>query len=139
MARAGGRILRAGRPERSVEAGGPNDAGEVIGVRPPLGGPIEGLTPDELVSDPIQTFIDAWKLDPQIPDEVIEKISEKYGLDDPWYVRYATWVKGVVTGLDFGNYVPAVLTGRKFHDRNGDGVQDAGEEYLNGWEIQLYD
>src|SRR3990170_3333382 len=48
------------------------------------------------------SVIDAWKLDPQIPDEVIEKISEKYGLDDPWYIRYGTWLKGVATHLDFG-------------------------------------
>jgi peptide/nickel transport system permease protein len=48
------------------------------------------------------SVIDAWKLNPQIPDEVIEQLSEKYGLDEPWYSRYGTWLKGVVTHLDFG-------------------------------------
>jgi len=31
------------------------------------------------------------------------------------------------------------ISGRKFHDRNGDGERDTGEEYLNGWTIELRD
>ncbi|MCA9413118.1 MAG: ABC transporter permease [Candidatus Omnitrophica bacterium] len=50
--------------------------------------------------------VDAWKLDPQIPDEVIEQVSKKYGLDQPWYMRYLTWMKGAVTELDLGYSVP---------------------------------
>ncbi len=50
--------------------------------------------------------VDAWKLDPQIPDEVIQKVSEKYGLDQPWYLRYFTWLEGAVTELDLGYSVP---------------------------------
>jgi hypothetical protein len=45
----------------------------------------------------------------------------------------------VGTGLYFGNTKLGVIQGRKWHDRNGNGVRDDGEPYLNGWEIQLLD
>ena len=42
--------------------------------------------------------------------------------------------------IDFGMYlVPTAVQGLQFHDRNGNGTQDPGEEGLNGWEIKLYD
>jgi protocatechuate 3,4-dioxygenase beta subunit/uncharacterized protein (DUF2141 family) len=48
-----------------------------------------------------------------------------------------------VTGLNFGNkemIIPpqATISGVKFHDRNGNGVRDTGEEGLGGWVIQLW-
>jgi peptide/nickel transport system permease protein len=48
------------------------------------------------------SVIDAWKLDPQMPDEVLQQMTEKYGLDQPWYFRYLTWLKGAVLELDLG-------------------------------------
>ena len=45
----------------------------------------------------------------------------------------------IITGLDFGNFLPATVSGRKFHDINGNAVRDAGEEYLDGWVIDLLD
>jgi ABC-type dipeptide/oligopeptide/nickel transport system permease component len=36
-----------------------------------------------------------------IPESIQQNLEEKYGLDDPWYVQYANYVKGVVT-FDFG-------------------------------------
>jgi len=46
--------------------------------------------------------LDAWKLNPQIPDRVIRQLNERYGLDQPWYWRYASWLKGAVFHLDLG-------------------------------------
>jgi uncharacterized surface anchored protein len=48
-----------------------------------------------------------------------------------------------VTGLNFRNkeiIIPpqATISGVKFHDRNGNGVRDPGEEGLGGWVIQLW-
>ena len=42
-----------------------------------------------------------------------------------------------VAGLDFGNFDNVDLSGQKFHDLDGDGIQDAGESGLAGWTIQL--
>ncbi len=39
--------------------------------------------------------------------------------------------------LDFGNYRPVSISGRKFEDLDGDGVKDAGEPGLVGWTIEL--
>ncbi|HVC93265.1 MAG TPA: DUF4214 domain-containing protein, partial [Pirellulales bacterium] len=40
-----------------------------------------------------------------------------------------------VTGIDFGNFSNVHLSGLKFEDHNGNGVQDAGDEGLQGWHI----
>ena len=48
-------------------------------------------------------YLATMKMNPQISDEVIEAQKKLFGLDEPrWYVRYAKWIKNVVTGLDFG-------------------------------------
>ncbi len=44
-----------------------------------------------------------------------------------------------IEGLDFGNYQPASVHGRKWHDLDGDGQLDSGEPFLNGWTIELLD
>ena len=41
--------------------------------------------------------------------------------------------------INFGNARIPGITGRKWHDRNADGVRDADEPGLNGWTIQLVD
>ena len=38
-------------------------------------------------------------------------------------------------GNDFGNWTTTTKSGIKFHDRNANGVQDAGDEGLAGWMI----
>ena len=40
-------------------------------------------------------------IDPNIPAAAMEAMREKLGLNNPWYIQYADWVKGVVVG-DFG-------------------------------------
>lgn len=47
-------------------------------------------------------ILDAWKLNPQIPTEVIEQMTVQYGLDQPWYARYVSWLKGAVLDFDMG-------------------------------------
>jgi hypothetical protein len=42
------------------------------------------------------------------------------------------------TNQNFGNYQAAGVTGVKFNDLDADGVKDAGEPGLSGWQIQAY-
>ncbi|MBI5476108.1 MAG: T9SS type A sorting domain-containing protein, partial [Ignavibacteriales bacterium] len=44
---------------------------------------------------------------------------------------------GSVTGINFGNFQKINISGRKFHDLNGNGVKDSGEPGLTGWGIKL--
>ncbi|MCZ7588004.1 MAG: ABC transporter permease [Gaiella sp.] len=48
-----------------------------------------------------------------IPESIQQNLEEKYGLDDPWYVQYLRYVKGVVT-LDLGPSL--VLRNRDVND-----------------------
>ncbi|HTE71278.1 MAG TPA: SdrD B-like domain-containing protein [Actinomycetes bacterium] len=45
---------------------------------------------------------------------------------------------GGQTGNDFGNFQPGAVTGTKFKDKDDDGVRDAGEQGLGGWEIHAF-
>jgi protocatechuate 3,4-dioxygenase beta subunit len=42
-----------------------------------------------------------------------------------------------MNNLDFGNFLPASISGQKFNDMNGDSLT-TGDPTLNGWTIQLY-
>ena len=42
-----------------------------------------------------------------------------------------------VSGINFGNYQYATISGMKFNDLNGNGVQDETEPGLPGWTILL--
>lgn len=44
-----------------------------------------------------------------------------------------------VAGPQFGNYIPAVISGRVFEDVNQDGVRNGIERYRNGRTVQLLD
>ena len=41
-------------------------------------------------------------LSPTMSDELKERVTEKFGLNKPVYVRYLYWLKGAVIDLDFG-------------------------------------
>jgi len=43
----------------------------------------------------------------------------------------------IVEGVDFGNYASGSIHGRKWHDLDGDGERDPGEEGLAGWVIYV--
>ncbi|MBI3194005.1 MAG: hypothetical protein HYZ34_05975, partial [Ignavibacteriae bacterium] len=43
----------------------------------------------------------------------------------------------VISGNDFGNYPLGSISGRKFFDADADGVEDAGEQGIAGWNIVL--
>lgn len=42
------------------------------------------------------------------------------------------------TDIDFGNFDLIVISGQKFDDKDGDGVQEAGDTGIQNWTIQLY-
>jgi protocatechuate 3,4-dioxygenase beta subunit len=42
-----------------------------------------------------------------------------------------------ISGLDFGNYQYGSISGIVFHDNNGDGIRDAGENGLTNWNVKL--
>jgi hypothetical protein len=44
---------------------------------------------------------------------------------------------GATESLDFGNTQPIVLGGVKFFDRNGNGIRDDDEQFLEGWTIYV--
>ncbi len=46
---------------------------------------------------------------------------------------------GDVWTIEFGNWQPAKIIGLKFHDLNGNGVQDVGEPSLQNWVLDMYD
>lgn len=45
---------------------------------------------------------DQFEFNPDMKPEDVARIRENLGLDEPWYLRYFTWVSNAVTG-DFGN------------------------------------
>lgn len=47
-------------------------------------------------------FLSIVKADPQVSKERIAEMEHKFGLDKPWPVQYALWLKNIVFHLDFG-------------------------------------
>jgi peptide/nickel transport system permease protein len=47
-------------------------------------------------------FLSQMAENPMISAETIEAMRIKFGLDQPWYVQYALWLKNVFLHLDFG-------------------------------------
>ncbi|MGC9530443.1 MAG: ABC transporter permease [Candidatus Bipolaricaulaceae bacterium] len=47
-------------------------------------------------------FTTAFRLNPRFSKATIAQLESRYGLDQPWYVRYWKWVTGIVTRGDFG-------------------------------------
>jgi len=41
-------------------------------------------------------------VDPNSPPEVLERLREEHGLNDPWYVQYGRWLRSIVVEQDFG-------------------------------------
>ncbi len=44
----------------------------------------------------------------------------------------------VVTGVDFGNFLPGIASGTVYLDANGNGSLDTGETDLSGWKVTLH-
>ena len=55
-----------------------------------------------LINQSPGSYLDKYELDPRIPQEWIRQERVRLGLDKPWIVTYALWVKGIVTELNFG-------------------------------------
>jgi len=47
------------------------------------------------------SFLDQLRFQPGIPESVIDRMEERYGLDRPWHVQYSSWLFAVARG-DFG-------------------------------------
>jgi len=47
------------------------------------------------------SFLDQLRFQPGIPESVIDRMEERYGLDRPWHVQYASWLSAAARG-DFG-------------------------------------
>jgi len=47
-------------------------------------------------------FVTQLKFNPNITQETIDRYATNLGLDQPWYVRYGIWLKGIVTQGEFG-------------------------------------
>ena len=53
--------------------------------------------------DYVSSYVAAMQAEGEIfTAEEIQLLRERYGLDDPWFVQYFNWVKGIVTRGDFG-------------------------------------
>lgn len=48
------------------------------------------------------SFLDQYLEDPRVTPETVEAITRQLGLDQPAWVQYVTWVKGIVLHGDFG-------------------------------------
>jgi peptide/nickel transport system permease protein len=44
------------------------------------------------------SFIDRLRMDPAVPEQILEQLSSRYGLDRPWHEQYLSWLGGAVTG-----------------------------------------
>ncbi len=54
-------------------------------------------------------FLAEMRLDPEIPEETVEALKTRYGLDRPWPLRWLRWLRSVATGdlgHSFGRGVP---------------------------------
>jgi peptide/nickel transport system permease protein len=47
-------------------------------------------------------FLSQMAENPMLSAETIDQMRRKFGLDQPWYVQYALWLKNVFLHLDFG-------------------------------------
>src|SRR5262245_29696734 len=47
-------------------------------------------------------FLSQMEINPQISPETIASMRERFGLDRPWPVQYALWLKNIFLKLDFG-------------------------------------
>ncbi len=47
-------------------------------------------------------FLSQKQLESQVSTELIEAMRARFGLDQPWYVQYALWLKNIFLHLDFG-------------------------------------
>jgi peptide/nickel transport system permease protein len=47
------------------------------------------------------SFLDQLRFQPGIPESVIDRLEERYGLDRPWHVQYSSWLWSAAHG-DFG-------------------------------------
>jgi peptide/nickel transport system permease protein len=47
-------------------------------------------------------FLSTMELNPQVSEATIASMRARFGLDQPWYFQYLTWLKNIFLHLDFG-------------------------------------
>jgi peptide/nickel transport system permease protein len=47
-------------------------------------------------------FLTQMAMNPQVSEEAIVSMRERFGLDKPWFVQYGLWVRNIFFHLDFG-------------------------------------
>src|SRR5262249_45557770 len=47
-------------------------------------------------------FLNTIRANDAIPPELVDSMAKRFGLDQPWYVRYERWLENVVLHADFG-------------------------------------
>ncbi len=47
-------------------------------------------------------FLSTMELNPQVSEATIASMRARFGLDQPWYIQYLTWLKNIFLHLDFG-------------------------------------
>jgi peptide/nickel transport system permease protein len=66
------------------------------------------------------SFVDDMTLNPQIAPGTLDALRSRYGLDQPWTLRYLSWLKGAMTGdlgfsFAYNSSVAALLGQRMFN------------------------
>lgn len=44
------------------------------------------------------SFVDRLRIDPGIPPSTVEALVQRFGLDEPWYRQYLSWLAGAIRG-----------------------------------------
>ena len=71
--------------------------------------------------------------------QLTEKLKLNWQQSEPKTGSYQLSLKsGEELALNFGNYRYASLAGRKYQDLNFNGQREAGEPWLSGWQLELY-
>ena len=53
--------------------------------------------------DYVTSYVAAMSAEGEVfTPEDIERLRLQFGLDDPWFIQYFNWVKGIITEGDFG-------------------------------------
>ena len=53
--------------------------------------------------DYVTSYVAAMEAEGEIfTAEEVAALRERYGLDDPWFIQYFNWMKGIITEGDFG-------------------------------------
>ncbi|GMQ81494.1 MAG: hypothetical protein BMS9Abin05_0926 [Rhodothermia bacterium] len=76
------------------------------------------------------------QLDPG-PHEVSETVKTGWAVSTGNNPTTVLVLHGQTKEVEFGNYMPAKIILKKFHDENGDGAKNGTEPFLPGWTVKV--